>query len=104
MELNRFSGFQLQFHERWGDLNDPHVRALAWLLYAPDLLDSHATQWQGRIATLAATLSSDIDAWLHTLDRQPEALHRYLDLQPFARLGRYAEKLMAFYLEHQGML
>jgi hypothetical protein len=104
MNLNRFSGFQSQFHERWGDLNDPHVRALAWLLYAPDLLDSHAAQWHGRIATLADTLPLHIDGWLHTLDRQPEALHRHLDLQPFARLGRYAEKLMAFYLEHQGML
>jgi hypothetical protein len=101
---NKSSNFQSQFHERWSDLNDRHVRALAWLLHAPDLLDAHASQWQGRIATLADKLPSDIDDWLRLLDREPGVLHRYLDMQPFARLGRYAEKLMAFFFAHQGIL
>jgi hypothetical protein len=34
------STFQQQFHARWHCLRDPHVRALAWLLDAPDLLDA----------------------------------------------------------------
>lgn len=95
---------QAQFHRRWGHLNDPHVRALAWLLDAPDLLDPQAPQWQGKIATLRDSFPDDMDAWLSALDRQPDALHRYLDMQPFTRLGRYAEKLVAFYLEHRKLL
>ncbi|MEO8598457.1 MAG: DUF1853 domain-containing protein, partial [bacterium] len=33
---------QAGFHQRWGHLHDPHVRALAWLLSAPDMLDVQA--------------------------------------------------------------
>lgn len=95
---------QAQFHKRWGHLNDPHVRALAWLLSAPDLLDPHAPQWQGKIATLPDSMLDGLDAWLATIDRDPAELHLYLDVQPFTRLGRYAEKLMAFYLEHRKVL
>ncbi|WP_353153475.1 DUF1853 family protein [Herminiimonas fonticola] len=98
------NNFQVQFHRRYGHLNDPHVRALAWLLVAPDLLDPHAPQWQGKIAALPAGMLAGIDAWLTAMDSEPAELHRYLDLQPFARLGRYAEKLMAFYLERQNVL
>jgi hypothetical protein len=95
--------FQAQFHRRWIDLNDPHVRALAWLLDAPDLLDPDAPQWRGRIASLGP-VDRDTEDWLVSLDRAPETLHAYLGVQPFTRLGRYAEKLMAFYFEHQGTL
>jgi uncharacterized protein len=102
---NSSASFQSQFHQRWGDLHDPHVRALAWLLCAPDLLDAGEPLWQGRIASLDGTLlRADLDAWLHALDREPIALHHYLGTQPFIRLGRYAEKLMAFYLAQQGVL
>ncbi len=38
------------------------------------------------------------------LDGSPEQLHAYLDLQPFSRLGRYAEKLLAFYFQYRGTL
>jgi hypothetical protein len=96
--------FQALFHQRWGHLNDPHVRALAWLLDAPDLLDPAAPRWQGKIATLSNGINPEIAVWLATLDQEPQALHTYLNLQPFSRLGRYAEKLMAFYFQHQGML
>ncbi len=96
--------FQSQFHLRWNHLNDPHVRALAWLLDAPDLLDPLAPQWSGKIAQLPGNAGSDAAAWLAALDRAPGVLHAYLDVQPFTRLGRYAEKLMAFYFQHQGML
>jgi hypothetical protein len=99
------ASFQTQFHQRWGDLHDPHVRALAWLLSAPDLLDARDPQWQGHIVSLdGAFLRADLDIWLHALDRNPAALHDYLGARPFVRLGRYAEKLVAFYLAQQGLL
>ena len=102
--LKSADNFHTQFHQRCGGLNDPHVRALAWLLLAPDLLDTHAPQWRDKIATLPAYLLDGVDEWLQNLDCQPDVLNNYLDLQPFARLGRYAEKLMAFFLEEKGVL
>jgi len=80
------------------------VRALAWLLDAPDLLDSKAPRWQGKIASLPRNSGERAASWLAELDRAPAALHAYLDVQAFSRLGRYAEKLLAFYFEHQGIL
>ena len=97
------STYQAQFHQRWNHLSDPHVRTLAWILDAPDLLEPTAEQWRGRIATLG-TVSKDTEEWLVSLDSAPADLHVFLGLQPFTRLGRYAEKLMAFYLEHCGTL
>jgi hypothetical protein len=98
------TSFQTQFHRRWNHLNDRHVRALAWLLDAPDLLDPRASQWHGRIASLPGCAVEDAGDWLATLDRKPEALHSYLGAAPYTRLGRYAEKLMAFYFQHREML
>jgi uncharacterized protein len=97
------TSFQAQFHSRWNHLNDPHVRTLAWLLDAPDLLDAAATEWQGRVATLGPPDDAIAD-WLVQLDRSPAVLHAFLDTGPYTRLGRYAEKLMAFYLRHCGRL
>ena len=94
---------QSDFHRRWGALQDVHVRALAWLLDAPDLLDPLAPQWGRRIATLDA----DIDTaaiWLAALDRDPAPLHAYLNMANVTRLGRYAERLMAFYFGWTGRL
>lgn len=95
--------FQDSFHRRFGHLRDPHVRALAWLLDAPDLLDAQAPAWRGRIASLP-TLDAPTAAWLRALDAAPQALHDWLGLQPFSRLGRYAERLLAFHLRHTGDL
>ena len=94
--------FQAAFHARWSGLHDPHVRALAWLIFAPNLLEPDATQWHGKIATLPA--DGDAETWLHTLDLLPDELHAFLRIGPFERLGRYAEKLLAFYFQHQGRL
>lgn len=101
---DRAETFQAQFHRRWHHLIDPHVRDLAWLLDAPDLLDPAAPQWRGLIATLPVNTSDEAMAWLLALDRAPAPLHAYLDMKAFTRLGRYAEKLMAFYFQHQGSL
>jgi uncharacterized protein len=96
------AGFQARFHRRWNHLSDPHVRALAWLLSAPDLLDWQAPQWQGKIAHLPP--DPQCGDWLAALDQAPQQLHGYLEMHPRMRLGRYAEKLMAFYFRHRGML
>ncbi len=93
---------QTWFHARWSGLSDPHVRALAWLITAPDLLAVDAVQWQGKIATLPP--DPEADAWLHMLNQHPAELHAFLQIGPFERLGRYAEKLLAFYFRHQGRL
>lgn len=95
---------QADFHRRWGHLHDPHVRALAWLLSAPDLLDVRAPQWRGLIATLNDALDQATIDWLAALDAAPAELHAFLAIGPFTRLGRYAEKLLAFYFRHRGIL
>jgi len=97
------SSFQQQFHQRWSSLRDPHVRALAWLLDAPGLLDAQASRWDGRIATLGALNEMDV-TWLQALDKNPRELYLMINAQPSARLGRYAEKLLTFYLQQTGRL
>ena len=94
--------FQSLYHARWSHLRDPHVRALAWLIDSPDLLDPDSPRWHGKIASLTA--SGNMDRWLSQLDRAPSALHDFLALRPFERLGRYAEKLLAFYFQYRGSL
>lgn len=94
---------QLRFHRRWSHLQDSHVRALAWLLDSSDLLDSRAFCWQGKIATLDSNVTA-IHDWLSALDCAPEPLHAFLLIPGTARLGRYAEKLMAWYFRWCGTL
>lgn len=95
--------FQVDFHRRWRHLHDPHVRSLAWLLDAPGLLDPGAPRWGGKIATLdLAPLA--LAQWLAQLDAAPTPLHAYLNLPTVSRLGRYAEKLMAYYFTTHGTL
>jgi uncharacterized protein len=88
---------QSRYHARWGHLRNPHVRALAWLLDAPGLLDADAPEWSGRVATLGPA-SAETSDWLTSLDRSPSQLQAALDLRPQVRLGRYAENLLAYYL------
>jgi hypothetical protein len=94
-----FTNYQAAFHQRWHYLSDPHVRALAWLLSAPNLLNPTAPQWQNKIASI--DMHDDIAAWLIQLHQAPEALHQFLDIQKFTRLGRYAEKLLAWYFQER---
>nr|WP_307735991.1 DUF1853 family protein [Massilia pinisoli] len=79
------------------------VRALAWLLDAPDLLDVHDPHWDGRIATLGP-VTPETECWLADLDADPSALDAALGDKMMTRLGLYAEKLMAFYFAQQGRL
>jgi hypothetical protein len=79
------------------------VRALAWLLDAPDLLDPHDPHWQGKIASLGAA-SPAVERWLTGLDADPAPLDAALGARAYTRLGLYAEKLMAFYFSEHGQL
>ncbi len=92
-----------RFHRHWGHLHDPHVRALAWLLDAPDLLDVESPRWQGKIASFQIDPPA-VHAWLSALDKNPSVLTAYLAKMPTFRLGRYAEKLLTFYFEWNGTL
>lgn len=96
--------FQQGFHRRWPTLKHPHVRALAWLLDAPDLLDAGAERWQGKTATLPAQAADDSRTWLLQLDDDPTGLGAFLGVHRFTRLGRYAENLLAWYFEHRQVL
>jgi hypothetical protein len=95
--------YQQGFHRRWGHLRRARVRALAWLLDAPDLLDAHDPLWAGRIATLDP-VTPELADWLARLDRDPTALDEALGAKVHTRLGLYAEKLMAFYFAQHGRL
>ena len=95
--------YQERFHRRWGHLRRARVRALAWLLDAPDLLDASDPVWAGRIATLGP-VTPETAAWLNRLDLDPTPLDEALGAKVHTRLGLYAEKLMAFYFAQQGRL
>ncbi len=95
--------YQQAFLRRWGHLRRARVRALAWLLDSPDLLDVADPQWQGRIASLGP-VTPEVEAWLGALDLDPAPLDEALGARMYTRLGLYAEKLMAFYFAHQGQL
>ncbi|MDB5934071.1 MAG: hypothetical protein JWQ01_1415 [Massilia sp.] len=95
--------YQAHFARRWGHLTRPHVRALAWLLDSPGLLDPDDPHWQGKIATPTAVTASVAD-WLARLEADPAALDAALGAKAYTRLGLYAEKLMAFYYEQHGQL
>ena len=105
-------GFQLRFERKWAHLTRPHVRALAWLLDAPDLLDPAATVWHGQIANLASLAGDDGPvhaaaadaALLAALEHDPTPLETALGPRFYSRLGLYAEKLMAFYFQQRGLL
>jgi hypothetical protein len=95
--------FQSRFEQRWSHLTRPHVRALAWLLDAPDLLDPSSPHWHGRIASLGPVTPA-IAAWLAALEHDPSPLDTALGQRFYSRLGLYAEKLMAFYFAQHGTL
>ncbi|MBB5366941.1 MULTISPECIES: DUF1853 family protein [unclassified Janthinobacterium] len=95
--------FQQGFESRWGHLTHPHVRALAWLLDSPDLLDPASPHWSGRIASLGP-LTPAVASWLAALQDDHSPLATALGPKFYSRLGLYAEKLLAFYFEQHGLL
>jgi uncharacterized protein len=83
-----------------GTLRDSVVRDLAWLLLSADLLRPQPPI--GVLASVFETppeLHATVD-WLRTLDAAPHALHRDLATLRMTRLGRYAEWLLGWFLQH----
>lgn len=94
---------QARFARRWAALRHPRVRALAWLLDAPDLLDAADPYWQGKVRQ-QAPVTPAVAQWLFALDADPTPLDAAMGPRIYTRLGLYAEKLMAFYFREQGCL
>jgi hypothetical protein len=83
-----------------GTLRDPAVRDLAWLLLSADLLRPQAP-----MGALANPFDSQQElqasvAWLCALDAAPQPLHLELAATRITRLGRYAERLLGWFLQH----
>ncbi len=81
-------------------LQDAAVRDLAWLLLSADLLRP-----QPPVGALANAFDTPQEAqatidWLHALDAAPEPLHHELAATRITRLGRYAERLLGWFLQH----
>ncbi|WP_338849820.1 DUF1853 family protein [Massilia sp. W12] len=109
--------WQADFYQRWFSspallLEEPWP-ALAWLLFAPDLLDAAAPAWQGRLARWPsqAPAPATLPAWRQALlsHSAPQLLQQAWDalqtsLPQQTRLGRQAEKLLGFYLAASGQL
>ena len=95
---------QALFHQEWQHLHNPHVRSLAWMLCAPSLLDADSALWHHQLAKLVIPDRGQLNTWLTQLDRDPAKLLDALALHKHRRLGHYAENLLAFYLQHEGLL
>lgn len=94
LQLERYRTLMPQLHEA-------PVRDLAWLLLSSDLLRADGAN--AFPAELGNATPSDaelamLERWLLAQDRQPASLKTFLAAGESARLGRYAERLLQFYL------
>jgi hypothetical protein len=96
--------YQSCFHQEFFQLRDKHVRALAWLLLSPNVLDEASSIWNRQLTHLQLPERSSLKRWLFDLDAHPTLLHESLHLHDALRLGHYAENLLAFYFQHEGIL
>ena len=84
-------------------LRNPHARALAWLIGSNNLMNPQHPVCQNRLisdAHFAAKLTS-FAPWLIELDAQPDELQQRIAAAGTQRLGRYAEVLLRYWLDHQ---
>jgi uncharacterized protein len=76
---------------------------LRWLLLSPPLLDAGHPRFAGQVFEFSAPQRWQIEHWLVQLVEQPQALMDWLASKPerhLARLGRYAEQLLEFFLRY----
>jgi uncharacterized protein len=76
-----------------------HLAALGWLLLSSPLV----VVPPGAAAQLASFTdgeSAAITRWLHSLQADSQALVAWMQAKPEVRIGRYAERLLEFYLSH----
>lgn len=93
------------------------ARELRWLLLSPPLLDTAPGAHSAAVQQFSAAEQRAISAWLDDVDREPNALYDFVHplraaanpdgpfdespaRAPSLRLGRRAERLMAFFLRH----
>ena len=85
-------------------------RELRWLLLSPPLLDPAPGAHSAVVQQFSTAERQAISAWLDVIDRNPAELVDFvyppspvgaaLSRSPSLRLGRRAERLMAFFLRH----
>jgi uncharacterized protein len=75
-----------------------HLAALRWLLLSPPLVVSPDTVAQ--LASFTPQERASIDQWLQALEADGTALADWMQTRAEARIGRYAERLLEFYLTH----
>lgn len=92
---------QQQFFRDWGHLQDPHVRALAWMLTSPQLLAASRFIAAAQIAEIDMPPHDQLTTWFAELEREPSQFHASLDLERHRRLGHYAENLLAYFFRSQ---
>ncbi|MGN6319296.1 DUF1853 family protein [Trinickia sp.] len=81
-------------------LSDPVVRDLAWLLFSAPLLRGHPPAGELAVAFETADESAATLAWLLELDRDARPLREAISATRIVRLGRYAECLLGYFLQH----
>lgn len=81
-------------------LSDPVVRDLAWLLFSTPLLRAQPPLGVIADAFETAEEAAATLAWLVALDRDPRPLTQAISATRIVRLGRYAECLLGYFLQH----
>ncbi|HEX7685615.1 MAG TPA: DUF1853 family protein [Trinickia sp.] len=81
-------------------LSGPAVRDLAWLLFSAPLLRAQPPAGELAGAFECADEAAATIAWLLALDRDPRPLTEALEATRIVRLGRYAECLLGYFLQH----
>jgi uncharacterized protein len=76
-----------------------HLAVLRWLLLSPPLVVVPPGA-VAQLATFDAVERAGIDQWLRSLQAHPQALLAWMQDKPEVRIGRYAERLLEFYLTH----
>lgn len=81
-------------------VSDPVVRDLAWLLFSAPLLRAQLPVGELASAFETAEEAARAVEWLIELDRDPGSLRAAIAATRIARLGRYAECLLGYFLQH----
>jgi uncharacterized protein len=76
-----------------------HLAALHWLLLSPPLV-SIPPGASAQLASFTDVERSGIAQWLGSLQADSHALLAWMQAKPEVRIGRYAERLLEFYLSH----
>ena len=82
-------------------LQHPLVRALAWLIGSTGILDPTADGADAVVSDAwCAQALAQAQPLLHRLDRNPAALEAHVQARRITRLGRLAESLVCYWLQH----